>query len=200
MDAPPGSVPPVTMAKFSLALAVVLRHEGSPFVNDPNDAGGPTRYGITLAWAREHRLDVDGDGDVDVDDLLALTPEKAGERYRIELWERYGFDRVADQTIATKLLDLAVHAGPTQAVASLQRAANHGGARLAPDGVLGPVTLAAVNGQPPADLVVRFALQQAAFYGACIQRRAANESFRWNWMERAEWGTPAAGSQPGDIA
>lgn len=185
------------MALFPPALAVVLEHEGSPFVNDPNDAGGPTRYGITLAWAQEHRLDVDGDGDVDVADIQALTPEVAGARYKIGVWEPLGLDRIGDQVLASKVLDLAVHAGPAVAVACLQRAANHGGARLAADGQLGPVTLAAVNAQPPADLVVRLALQQAAFYGACIQRRPQNEAYRWNWMERAEWGTPAAGVRPG---
>jgi len=188
------------MALFPPALAVVLEHEGSPFVDDPNDAGGPTRYGITLAWAQQHRLDVDGDGDVDVADLQALTPELAGERYRIEIWEPLGLGRILDQTLATKVLDLAVHAGPVQAVACLQRAAAHGGARLAADGQLGPVTLAAVNAQPAAGLVVRLALQQAAFYGACIQRRQINETFRWNWMERASWGTPAAGSSHLEVA
>jgi lysozyme family protein len=172
---------------------VVLAHEGAAYVNDPIDPGGPTRFGITLAWAQEHRLDLNGDGQVDVADLLALTPEVAGQRYRTGIWDPLGLDRIADQTIASKVLDLAVHAGPGVAVACLQRAASHGGAKLAPDGVLGPVSLAAVNAQTPADLVVRLALQQAAFYGACIQRNAKLEGYRWNWMERAEWGTPAAG-------
>jgi lysozyme family protein len=183
------------MSAFEPAVRVVLEHEGSPFVDDPRDAGGPTRFGITLAWAKEHRLDVDGDGDVDVADLMALTADRAAQRYRTEIWEPLGLDRIADQTLATKALDLAVHAGPAAAVACLQRAAAHGGARLTPDGVLGPATVAAVNAQPAADLVVRLALQQAAFYGGCIQRRRENETFRWNWMKRAEWGTPAAGAQ-----
>ena len=181
------------MAFYPPAAAAVLAHEGAAYVNDPKDPGGPTRFGITLAWAQEHRLDVNGDGQVDVADLRALTAERAADRYRVEIWEPLGLGRITDQTIASKVLDLAVHAGPGVAVSCLQRAAAHGGAQLAADGVLGPVSLAAVNAQPPGDLVVRLALQQAAFYGACLQRDPKLEPFRWNWMERAEWGTPAAG-------
>jgi len=176
------------VSSFDVALAVALEHEGSAYVNDPNDPGGPTRYGITLKWAEEHRLDVNGDGVVDVADIKALTPELAGVRYRTEIWEPLGIGRLVDQLVATKLLDLAVHAGPAAAIACLQRAAAHGGAHLAADGQLGPVTLAAVNAQTGPLLLVRFALQQASLYGACIQRNSKLEGYRFNWLNRAAWG------------
>jgi type VI secretion system secreted protein VgrG len=188
------------MAQCEPAVAVVLEHEGSAYVNDPNDPGGPTRYGITLKWAQEHRLDVNGDGVVDVEDIKALTPEIATIRYRVEIWEPLGLGRLVDQLVATKLLDLAVHAGPSAAITCLQRAAGHGGARLAADGQLGPVTVAAVNAQPGPLLLLRFALQQASLYGACIQRNPALEEYRWNWLQRAAWGAELALQHPGGIA
>lgn len=175
------------MALYPPAYAVVLGHEGKDFVNDPNDPGGPTRYGITLAWAQQHRLDVNGDGVVNVDDIKALTPEIADVKYRVEIWEPLGFDRLVDQLVASKLLDLSVHAGPAAAVTCLQRAAAHGGAHLASDGQFGPMTVAAVNGQTGPMLLLRFALQQASLYGACIQRDSKLEEYRWNWLERACW-------------
>jgi type VI secretion system secreted protein VgrG len=186
------------VSAFDPALQVVLQHEGTAYVNDPNDPGGPTRYGITLAWAQQHRLDVNGDGVVNIDDIKALTPEVAGVRYRVEIWEPLGLGRLVDQLVATKLLDLAVHAGPAAAIACLQRAAAHGGARLAADGQLGPVTVAAVNAQS-SPMLLRFALQQASLYGACIQRNPALEEYRWNWLERACW--PYSDSQlPAGVA
>lgn len=86
-----------------------------------------------------------------------------------------------------------MHAGPAAAVSCLQRAANHGGAHLATDGQLGPATTAAVNAQPGPLLLLRFALQQASLYGACIQRNPKLEEYRWNWLERAAWGVASGG-------
>ena len=188
------------MAQAAPAILVVLAHEGWNFVNDPNDPGGPTRFGITLAWAQEHRLDVNGDGVVDIEDIKALTPEVASVRYRTEIWEPIGLGRLTDQLVATKVLDLAVHAGPTAAIACLQRAANHGGATLAVDGVLGPWTVAEVNRQTSPLLLLRCALQQASLYGACIQRNSKLEGYRWNWLERACWPYSEAVHPPQGVA
>jgi len=54
-----------------LAEEIVDREGG--YVNDPDDPGGPTKYGVTIHTARALNLDVDNDGDVDIDDIKALT-------------------------------------------------------------------------------------------------------------------------------
>ena len=58
-----------------VAKEIVAREGG--FVNDPDDPGGATNLGVTLATARRLGLDKDGDGDVDVADVKRLTPADA---------------------------------------------------------------------------------------------------------------------------
>ena len=52
--------------------AEIVRREGG-FVNDPDDPGGATNHGVTLATLRGLKADLTGDGRVDVADVKALT-------------------------------------------------------------------------------------------------------------------------------
>ena len=45
-----------------IAKGIVLREGG--FVNDPDDLGGATNFGVTIHTMRRLGLDLDGDGDV----------------------------------------------------------------------------------------------------------------------------------------
>ena len=146
-------------------------------------------------------LDVDGDGDVDVADLQQLTAERAAAEYRKVFWDGLALDGIIDQHLATKLLDVAVNAGPRVAATLLQRALNQGGAGLLVDGDLGPKTLLAANTVPSTpQLLLRLCLQQAAFYGACIQRNPGLETFRFGWMRRALWPFESGASAPPEVA
>ncbi|MBL4872523.1 MAG: peptidoglycan-binding protein, partial [Rhodobacteraceae bacterium] len=53
----------------------ILRREGR-YVNDPDDPGGATKFGVTIHTMRRLGIDVDGDGDVDVDDVRKLTRDR----------------------------------------------------------------------------------------------------------------------------
>jgi type VI secretion system secreted protein VgrG len=175
------------MAEFARALPVVAAHEGSAFVNDPADPGGPTKCGITLGWAVEHHLDVDHDGDVDIADIRGLTWELAAPRYKAEIWDELGLDAVVCQDVATKLLDLAVNLGPTRAVRYFQRALNLCRYQLAEDGRLGPLTLGALNDAQPRELLLAVSGIQAAHYRAWVERKPEREKFRKGLLARAAW-------------
>ena len=53
----------VTLNLIEQITAAIISREGG-FVNDPDDPGGPTKYGVTLATAQQHNLDKNGDGRV----------------------------------------------------------------------------------------------------------------------------------------
>ena len=60
--------------RFRAAVEVVLAHEGG-LSEHPNDPGGVTHWGISLAWLRRLGLaegDIDGDGAVNGSDLAIL--------------------------------------------------------------------------------------------------------------------------------
>jgi len=56
----------------------ILAREGG-YVDDPDDLGGPTNYGVTLKTLQGLGLDLDADGDVDTDDLKQMTHDRARE-------------------------------------------------------------------------------------------------------------------------
>ena len=54
-----------------IAKAIVTREGG--FVNDPDDPGGATNFGVTIHTMRRLGLDLTGDGQVDISDVRSLT-------------------------------------------------------------------------------------------------------------------------------
>lgn len=77
--------------KFDKAMTFTLPHEGG-FVNMKGDPGGATKYGISLPYARQVRLDKNNDGVVDEKDIQLLTVQDALERYRHDFWDATGCD------------------------------------------------------------------------------------------------------------
>ena len=54
----------------------ILKAEGG-FVNDPDDPGGPTNYGVTLQTLKRLGHDLNKDGRVDIADLKQLSASQA---------------------------------------------------------------------------------------------------------------------------
>jgi lysozyme family protein len=131
----------------------VLRREGSAFTDDPTDHGGPTKYGITLRDLRVWRQSLT----VTASDVEALTEADARAIYRQRYIADPGFDRIRDEWMRAFIVDCGVLQGPRNAVKFLQRALG-----VVTDGVLGPVTLAALETaqvQPLRKAVIRERIQ-----------------------------------------
>ncbi len=132
------------MSTFLALIDRVLSHEGG-YVNNPRDPGGETKYGI----AKRSYPGVD---------IKALTRQDAIAIYERDFWRRVQGDKLP-RPFAFQALDAAVNHGIGNAVRWMQRAAG-----VADDGVIGPVTLAAVARQEPADLVLNFNAERLEFY------------------------------------
>jgi len=131
----------------------VLRREGIAFTNDPTDHGGPTKYGITLRDLRTWRKSLA----VSAVDVEALTEDEARAIYRQRYILDPGFDLLHDLWLRAFLVDCGVLQGPRNAVKFLQRALG-----VLSDGILGPVTLAALeqaDQQPLRKAVLRERIQ-----------------------------------------
>lgn len=131
----------------------VLRREGSAYTNDPADHGGPTKYGITLRELRAWRSDLT----VSADDVEALTEQEARDIYRRRYISDPGFESIRDEWLRAFLVDAGVLQGPRNAIKFLQRALG-----VSSDGVIGPVTLAALEQaqtQPLRKAVIRERVQ-----------------------------------------
>jgi len=130
--------------KFLSAVKVVLRHEGR-FSENKNDAGGATMYGISLRFLKAARMDINLDGDIDINDILALTREDAKAIYKEHWWDRYFYEDISSARIAAKIFSLSINMGAKQAHKIVQSAANSLGYRLSRDGILGSKSLFAIN-------------------------------------------------------
>lgn len=110
-------------AAFLRAVAIVLAHEGG-YVNDPNDPGGETNFGISKRRYPD-------------EDIKGMTAARATDLYHSDFWLAVRGDELPP-ALALQVFDMAVNAGPGTAIKILQEVL---GATI--DGVLGPKTLAA---------------------------------------------------------
>src|SRR5690349_15926724 len=93
--------------QFKRGLEFVLQHEGG-YVNDPNDPGGETRWGISkIAHPKE--------------DIKNLTKERAAEIYFHEYWLPYAAEW--SWPISICVFDSVVNCGP-QGLEKILRLAN----------------------------------------------------------------------------
>ena len=169
--------PPARGADFNAAVAVVLKHEGG-YLED-HATGEISKFGLTAEFLRSIGLPHDRDA------IRNLNREQAIQIYREHWWERYGFERLPDQRLATKLFDLAVNLGPQRAVRFLQQALVRCGAQLEVDGILGERTIAAVN-QAPAECVLNQLRALAAeHYRTLTAKDPKYLPYLEGWLKRA---------------
>jgi lysozyme family protein len=155
------------MSDFNKAIEIVLTHEGF-YSNDPADRGGATKYGVSLRFLQsldENLGDVDRDGDVDIQDVKSLTLDQAKNLYKSQWWDKYNYSQIRDDKLATKVLDLSINMGASQAHKLLQTAVNRIGlGKLAVDGKLGPKTWAAIDVVSSEPIMKAYADEAARFY------------------------------------
>lgn len=158
------------------------------YVDHPDDKGGPTNWGITVATARRNGYQ---------GDMRDLPVGLAREIYRKRYIVEPGFDLVAqvDPAIAAELIDTGVNMGPARAAEFLQRALNalnkQGShyADIFPDGNVGPATVDALKAflrYRGADgrKVILAALNclQGVRYLEIAENNPKQESFVFGWL------------------
>lgn len=156
------------MATFEGAIAVVMKEEGG-LSNNPADPGGLTRYGIS------HRSYPNVD-------IATLTLQQAEDIIKANYWR---FDGINDQAIATKLLDMAVNLGLSEAVRLLQMALNDLGASLKVDGVFGSQSCSTCNGSNPIAVHRELQTHQQSYYVTLVAQNPSLFPFLHGWLKRA---------------
>lgn len=137
---------------FEACLPIILASEGG-FVDDPQDPGGATNLGITLAELSAWRGRV-----CTIADVEALTVADVAPIYQADYWNVTHCSQWP-AGVDLCVFDCAVNEGPGQAVRTLQRAAG-----VVADGEVGPATLAAVARSDVPTLIKRIEAIRDAFY------------------------------------
>lgn len=175
-----------------IAKEIVAREGG--FVNDPDDPGGATNYGVTIHTMRRLGMDITGDGRVDVADVRRLTRTKAEEIFVEHYFRRPGLAGLPE-ALQSSVFDMYVNAGGN-AVKVLQRLLADMGFACDADGVIGPQTLRAAQmayEAAPSHLADAYAIARRNYYYALGDARPASRKYarrrdggKGGWITRAE--------------
>ncbi len=156
------------LVEFDDIIEVVLHHEGG-YVNDPDDPGGETNFGI----AKRSHPDVD---------IANLTKEGAKEIYKRDYWDGNKVEELPEE-LRHIYFDMCVNQGKGRAVKILQQAVNAKGGDLKVDGGLGPMTLKAIlKSNLELDRVRAYRVK---YYADLVTRKPDLEKFYFGWFRRA---------------
>jgi lysozyme family protein len=155
---------------FDAALKQVLRHEGG-YADHPSDPGGATMMGITRSTLANWR-----GREVSKDEVRALSRREAGEIYRARYWNAVSGDALP-AGLDLVLFDHAVNSGPGRAVRTLQ-----GLLAVEVDGLMGPRTLAALEGQAMPSLIRDMCQARRNF----LRNLPTAPVFGRGWMRRVD--------------
>ena len=165
------------MAKVELLIPFILRWEGG-FVDDPDDRGGATNKGITIATYRFYRRQR-GYTTTTVADLKNISDAEWAEVLKSLYWDKWQADKIVNQSIANILVDW-VWASGSYGIKLPQKMLG-----VTVDGIVGNQTLAAVNSYtPPCELFEKIRQERIAFVNRIVAARPANRKFRRGWLNR----------------
>jgi len=175
-----------------IAREIVAREGG--FVNDPDDPGGATNFGVTIHTMRRLGLDLNRDGAVDVADVRALSRDQATQIFLDHYFKGPGVDGLPE-VLQASVFDMYVNAG-ANAVKILQRLLGEMGFPSDVDGVLGPKTLAAADAAfaaAPKHIADAYGIARRNYYYRLADGRPASRKYarrrdggKGGWIKRAE--------------
>lgn len=143
------------MNNAEIIQRVVLAEGGSTYTDRPDDKGGPTRWGITLATLRRHRPSATAD------DVMKLTREDAVAIYTEDFINAPGFNILLDDWLRWAVVDAGANNGPGWAKKFVQRALG-----VKDDGDWGSQTRAALFAANSRKLAVRVCTMRMRFYSS----------------------------------
>ncbi|WP_170324820.1 holin-associated N-acetylmuramidase [Ruegeria arenilitoris] len=175
-----------------IATEIVAREGG--FVDDPDDPGGATKYGVTIHTMRRLGLDLSGDGAINSADVRLLSKSQA-----VDIFVQHYFElprlSLLPMILHPSVFDMYVNAGG-QAVKILQRLLREMGFGVTVDGIVGPKTARACeNAADPDPVALRdaYGVARRNFYFRLADNRPASRKYarsraggKGGWIRRAE--------------
>ena len=175
-----------------IAKAIVAREGG--YVNDPDDPGGATKYGVTIGTMQRLGMDLTGDGQVTAEDVKRLTRDQAERLFIDHYYHRSRIDTLPE-VLRASVFDMYVNAG-ANAVRILQRLLNEMGQLVTVDGAIGPQTIAAAHAAAaaaPRHIADAYGIARRNYYYALADSRPASRKYamrrdggKGGWIRRAE--------------
>lgn len=165
--------------EFNEIIEEVLEAEGG-FVNDPDDLGGATNFGVT-----QKSYSAFLDRKASVEDVKNMTREEAKECYKEDFWYPAKVDRLPEN-LRHIYFDMVVNMGRKNAGKIIQQAVNtkKNQTLLEVDGIVGSGTLSHVTDLTLKDVLVERAMFFAnnCFDGSRFAKRTSQNKFLRGWV------------------
>lgn len=158
-------------ARFLKAFEKIIYHEGG-YSNNPSDLGGETKYGISKRSYPNL-------------DIKNLTMDQARQIYYCDFWIKGKYEQIIDEAVSIKLFEISINTGITQANKLIQRALRAAGKMVVEDGIIGAITLKAINEADPTDLLAALKSEAAGYYRLIAQANPSQQKFITGWLNRA---------------
>ncbi|MBO4646292.1 MAG: peptidoglycan domain protein [Bacteroidales bacterium] len=144
------------MADILKLYPLIKKWEGG-FVNDPADAGGATNRGVTLATYKNY-CKLKKRPVPTVEDLKAITEETVIDILRVYYWNPCKADDIENQSIANLIVNSVWGSGKGY----LKKVQQVVGVKA--DGIVGPVTIAAINNADQQELFDKLWKRRKKFF------------------------------------
>lgn len=147
------------------------------WADDPDDLGGQTMVGVTMA-AYEEYCRRKGYPKPTTGRLMDLSYNDWKSILKMLYWDRWNADEIRSQSIAEIVCDF-VWASGVHGIKVPQDLVG-----VIPDGIVGPKTLAAVNSRNPRELFDQIKIARFDFIEDICRKHPANNKFKRGWMNR----------------
>ncbi len=151
-----------------IILKTINEFEGGSLLHTvANDAGGTTRYGISQrAYPKI--------------DLTKITQDEAIEIYKQDYYDKLKLEQVLNDSLRWKIFDIAVNMGVSRACKIVQEAIG-----VPVDGLIGSVTLTAINYSDAELLLKKIEKLQVYHYATICRANEVQYKFLKGWNRRA---------------
>ena len=160
------------MAEFAKYAPKLLQFEGG-YSNHPNDKGGITVKGVTLATYRDYC-----GADKTAKDLQNMSYGTWQNIMKDLYWDKCRADEIENQSLAEIIVDWCVNSG----LVGLRKVQELVGCK--PDGICGPITLSLINTSDARSLFERIWNGRKQFYTNIVKRNPSQKVFMNGWMNR----------------
>ncbi len=175
-----------------IARDIVAREGG--YVNDPDDPGGATKFGVTIHTMLRLGLDLNNDGATTPQDVRLLSRDQAEDIFVRHYYNRPGISELPE-VLQASVFDMYVNAGGN-AVKILQRLLRRMGRDISVDGFIGQQTIKAAQGtaeEAPEHINDAYGIERRNYYFQLADRRVASRKYartraggKGGWIRRAE--------------
>jgi lysozyme family protein len=167
--------------KFDGAFNYLLGDEGRKYTNDPNDSGGPTKFGITKRTYEAFFKKSVPDSEIE-----NMTEDTAKQVYFYEFWKPLRLDEIENDGLATAIFDCAVLYSPKISVRMAQTSLRACGRTCAVDGSIGEHTLQALNGIAPFMFLTVYRGQVLLRDEKVVEANPKDKKYLNGWKARAD--------------